>query len=105
MTKEKGKTLDITDRTQMFSRMFGTMFSKTATKLWPAIRDGRGTDFFRHLGGVYPSKELKERREKINKYSKKHTGHYIFKHGRKKKGPPTFDEKLDNLLKELQSRA
>ena len=103
MTKEKGKVLDSEERSNSWQRLFGTTIGKSYTKLYPAYRDGRGMDFFRHLIGWYPTTELKERREHWNNYSKKFTGSYMFTKKRKKKGPPTFNEKLDKLLKQLKN--
>jgi hypothetical protein len=102
--KDKGKVLEAEERSNTWQRLFGTTIGKSYTKLYPAIRDGRGMDFFRHLFAVYPTTELKERRDKYNDYSKRLTGRYIFKKGRKRKGPPTYDEKMDKLLKQLQNR-
>jgi len=60
------KKIDTEEKRHMWNKL-NTELARFVTKTWPAMRDGRGVDIFRHELGLYPRKWIKERRKGINK--------------------------------------
>ena len=96
------KKIDSDQKYKMWNSL-NVEFARWKTKHIPAIRDGRGMDFFRGIFGWYPRSEQKERRTTINELSQDALGVKPFKVKKRRKGGDA-NSNLRNLIREIKTR-
>jgi polyhydroxyalkanoate synthesis regulator phasin len=103
------KKIDTEEKRNMWNRL-NVELARFRTKNWPAIRDGRGIDIFRHELGWYPRSHIKEKRKWVNKYAQRYLGFkpFTIKKGKRfKKGGglnKKGEEALRRLILEMENR-
>jgi hypothetical protein len=58
-------TQDTEESRRYTDYQYSTEYGRWQHKIWPALRDGRGPDLFRHYLSLYPTTWIKEYRKKI----------------------------------------